>query len=185
MNTNLNALLLFGAVVGLYAPQTAVAQKTAGGVVGEARLHPGTWNNQRSSRSGMRSRPMYRSSESVIVRSEPAPSRVAETPNERRSYSYEPSQRTEQRSYSYEPSQRTRSGGCGCGGSVSTEPVPATAQRSTESGRSFSYEPSIGSDAAQPRARSYSTPRMESSRSSRRPAYLLPKTDPNKYRPSR
>jgi hypothetical protein len=133
----------------------------------------------------MRSRPMYRSSESEIVRSEPAPSRVAQTPNERRSYSYEPSQPTEQRSHSDEPSQRSHSGSCGCGGSVSTESVPATARRSTEAGRSFSYEPSMGSDTSQPRARSYSAPRMESSRSSRRPAYSLPKTDPNKYRPSR
>ena len=32
-------------------PTIALAQKSAGGVVGEARLHPGTWGNQRSSRS--------------------------------------------------------------------------------------------------------------------------------------
>ena len=32
-------------------PTSALAQKSGGGVVGEARLHPGTWGNQRASRS--------------------------------------------------------------------------------------------------------------------------------------
>ena len=32
-------------------PTITLAQKSGGGVVGEARLHPGTWGNQRASRS--------------------------------------------------------------------------------------------------------------------------------------
>ena len=120
-------------------------------------------SNQRASQSRMRPRPMYRSSEPAIVRTERAPDAVAQAP-------------TDERSYSYEPSHQAMSGGCGCQGSVATEHAPATAQRSTDTGRSFSYEPSTSD--------SYSAPRMQrrSSRNSDRPTYLLPKGDPNRYR---
>ncbi len=43
-------------VVGVALPAIAFAQKSAGGVTGEARLHPGTWGNQRTSRSIRHSR---------------------------------------------------------------------------------------------------------------------------------
>jgi len=179
MKTSLKAMLIVVAIAGLYAPATAVAQKSAGGVVGEARLHPGTWNNQRSSRSGMRSRPMYRSNAPAIVRSETVPRDVAQAPTERRSFSYEP---TESAGSAEQP---RKNGGCGCGNSVRAEREPMTALPSTRSERSFSYEPSADSNNAEPAVRSYSAPRMRSSqpsRSSERPRYLLPKTDPRKYR---
>jgi hypothetical protein len=99
MKTYLKAMLMTAAVAGLYVPTTAFAQKSAGGVTGEARLHPGTWGNQRASRSYgrsyARSRPMYRSTAPVIVRTERTPDAVAQAPAERRSFSYEPSQRAD------------------------------------------------------------------------------------------
>lgn len=104
-------------------------------------------SNQRASRSVTRSRPMYRGTAPVIVRTETAPSSVAQAPTERRSYSYEPSQRS------------TVNGGCN--GAVIYERAPAAAQRSTETRRSYSYEPSINESSAAPR--SYSAPRMRSS----------------------
>lgn len=120
-------------------------------------------SNQRGSHSARRSRPMYRGTAPVIVRTEPAPNAVAQAPSE-------------QRSYSYEPSQPAMSGGCGCGNSVTMEPAPSTSQRSTETRRSYSYEPSTSD--------SYSAPRVQrrSSGDSRTPKYLLPKTDANRYR---
>ena len=154
MNPYLKAMLMVAAIAGLYVPATARADFR------DYNYKAWAQQGRTSSRSGMRSRPMYRSTAPVIVRTEPAPNAVAQAP-------------TEQRSYSYEPSQQTESGARGCGGSVGTEQAPATAQRSTETRRSFSYEPSMSD--------SYSAPRMQS-RSSRTPAYLLPKTDPNKYR---
>jgi hypothetical protein len=162
MKMYLKMLLVGMAVVGLNVPATALAQKSAGGVVGEARLHPGTWGSQSSSRSFARSRPMYRSTAPVIVRTEQAPSAVAQAPAEQRRFSYEPSRQAE----AVTPCPPA---------TTSTRPAPATAQRS---GRAFSYEPSMSSDTGQPAVRSYSAPRM---RSSRTPLYLLPKTDPRKY----
>ena len=52
-------------------------------------------SNQRASRSFTRSRPMYRSTAPVIVRTERAPSAVAQAPTEERRFSYEPSQQVE------------------------------------------------------------------------------------------
>jgi len=173
MNAYLKILFFGAAIVGLYFPTTALAQKSAGGVAGEARMHPGTWGEQRSSRSFTRSRPMYRSTAPVIVRTEQAPRAVAQAPTERRSFSYEPAET---------PEQAGTSSGCGCGNSVRTERVPETAQRSTQTERRFSYEPSTDT-GTEPSVRS--APRMRSSqpsRSSDRPRYLLPKTDPRKYR---
>lgn len=160
MNSHLKMLLIGTAALGLYAPAITFAQQSIGGAVGEARLHPGTWNNQRSSRSYARSRPMYRSTAPVIVRSESAPNSVAQVP-------------TERRSFSYEPSQQAVSGPCG---GDTTASAPATVQRSEETRRSYSYEPSMSD--------TYSAPRMQlrSSQPSRTPRYALPKTDPNKYR---
>lgn len=156
MNAYLKTLLVAAAVAGLYVPATANADFRDYNYKAWAQV-----GKQRSSPSFARSRPMYRSSAPVIVRSEPAPSAVAQAP-------------TEQRSFSYEPSQSVVSGGCH--DAATTEQAPATAQRSPGVRRSFSYEPSMSG--------SYSAPRMQSrtSRSSRMPAYLLPKTDPNKYR---
>jgi hypothetical protein len=157
MNRYFMALSLVAAIAGLYVPATARADFRD--------YNTKAWAQQgrSSSRSGMRSRPMVRSTAPVIVRTESAPNAVAQAP-------------TEQRSFSYEPSQPTVSVGSGCGGTAATDQAPATAERSTETRRSFSYEPSMsGSD---------STPRMQSGRSSRSlrtPAYLLPKTDPRKY----
>ncbi len=170
MKTYFKALLMLAAIAGLFVPTVAVAQKSAGGVVGEARLHPGTWGNQRTSRSGMRSRPMYRSPAPVIVRTEPAPRAVAQAPTEQRSFSYEPSQQAE----TAKP----------CPDSVTIESGPDTAQRPTRTYRSFSYEPAIEA-GGEPAVRTYSAPRMRSSRPMRSRAterYLLPKTDPRKYR---
>lgn len=121
-------------------------------------------SNQRASQSRMRSQSMYRSTAPVIVRSESAPSAVAQAP-------------TEERRFSYEPSQRVQAGRP-CPEVVVTEPAPATAERPTQTYRRFSYEPGI-ERSAEPSVRTYSRPMR---RSSPTPAYLLPKTDPRKYR---
>jgi len=70
MNAYVKMLLMGAAIAGLYAPSAAFAQKSAGGVTGEARLHPGTGNSQGSSRSAMawwRVKPSFRSMTSVGV----------------------------------------------------------------------------------------------------------------------
>jgi hypothetical protein len=105
-------------------------------------------------------RTTYRNEEPVTIRSERAPDVVAQAPTERRSYSYEPSQTAE----SQNNGASSQSG--------STAVVTENARRSDGSYRSYSYEPST---------ESYSAPRMGSSQS-HKPAYLLQKTDPNKYR---
>lgn len=158
MNTYLKSVLIVAAVAGLYVPTSAFAGKSIGGVTGEARLRPGTWNNQQSARSVVRSRPMYRSTAPAIVRTAPVPSAVAQASAETRRFSYDPALPAEV--------------GTPCPDTV-TRQVPATAQPSARSYRSYSYEPSMNN--------SYSAPRTRS-RSSQTPSYLLPKTDPNKYR---
>lgn len=155
MNTFFKRVFFVVALATLVTPTIALAQKSAGGVVGDARLHPGTWNSQRTTQSRMRSEPQYRST----APSERAPDVVAQAPTERRSYSYEPSQSTDART-----TTRTQSGKCGCGNSVVAEKAQATTERSTERQRSYSYEPSISEPSATPR--SYAAPRMQSSNSS-------------------
>lgn len=163
MNPNFNRLLFAAvAVAALLTIQVfASSVSAAGSSLGfpPGRPYYGS-SNQRGSQSARRSRPMYRSTAPVIVRTDSAPNAVAQAPSE-------------ERTYSYEPSQQAVSGPCGCGSKM--EPAPATAQ-STETRRSYSYEPSTSD--------SYSAPRMQrrSSGDSRTPKYLLPKTDPNKYR---
>lgn len=152
MNAYVKMILVGTAIAGLYAPEAAFAQKSAGGVIGEARLHPGTWNSQGSSRSVVRSQPMYRNAAPETVRSQSAPTAVAQKPTEQRSFSYEP-----------KGESKSSANGCGCG-SVRTETAPTATARSTESGRSYSYEPSTESGGSrvrtvQPSRRSYSTPR--------------------------
>jgi hypothetical protein len=146
MNRNLkNTLLTAAAATALLLPAMAMAQKSIGGATGEARLHPGTWN-QRLTRS--RSGSAYRNSAPVIVRNERAPAAVAEVPTERRNFSYEPSQDGDAEVH-----------------------TPDTTRRAERTVRSYSYEPA---------APSYSAPRGISQ--SKRPSYLLQKTDPGKYR---
>jgi hypothetical protein len=175
MKTYFKALLMIAAVAAPFIPSAAVAQKSAGGVVGEARMHPGTWGEQRRSRSFTRSRPMYRSTAPVIVRTERAPSAVAQAPTEERRFSYDPSQQAPARVQAGTP--------CPQGvvierrEAVVTEPAPATAERPTRTYRSFSYEPGIDS-SERPAGRTYSRPMR---RESQRPAYLLPKSDPRRY----
>jgi hypothetical protein len=155
MNPYFKKALLAGAVLTLVVPTSAMAQKSAGGVVGGARLHPGTWgSSQRMSRSSDRYQPTYRSNAPVIVRSERAPEIVAQAP-------------TRERSFSYEPSQVVQSGDWGCGEIVQTERARATAERAVERGRSFSYEPSMSdsSSGSYVAPRSYSSPRIRSYRS--------------------
>ena len=94
MNAYVKMILVGTAIAGLYAPAAAFAQKSAGGVIGDARLHPGTWSSQGSSRSVMRSQPTYRSAAPETVRSESAPTAVAQKPTEQRSFSYEPKEET-------------------------------------------------------------------------------------------
>jgi hypothetical protein len=125
MTTYLKTMLALTVVVGLALPATASA-KSIGGVTGGARLHPGTWNSQRTSRSVAR---VYRSTAPVIVRTEPAPAAVAQAP-------------TEQQRFSYEPADEGDTGG-GCHGKAATQPAPATAQQSVETHRRFSYEPFV------------------------------------------
>lgn len=156
MNPYLKKTLLAAAAFALVVPAAAMAQKSIGGATGEARLHPGTWN-QGMARA--RSRSMYRTTPRAIVRSERAPVAVAEAPTERRNFSYEPSQQSDEHVASP------------CDSSNSTAVAPESSSRSNGTVRSYSYEPS---------EQTYSAPRMRSQ--SRKPAYQLQKTDPNKYR---
>lgn len=163
MNASIKTLLMVAAVVALYSPVAVYAQKSAGGVVGDARLHPGTWSNQGSSRSMSRSQPMSRSAAPEVAPSESASTAVAQKPTEQRSFSYEPNEETK-------PSQevtKANSGGCGCGSSMRAQSTPTTESKPVESGRSYSYEPSTTSTdstvrTVQPTQRSYSSSRGRS-----------------------
>lgn len=163
MNAHVKMILIGAAVAGLYAPTTAFAQKSGGGVIGDARLHPGTWSSQGTSRSVTRSQPMYRSAAPETANSDAAPTAVAEKSTEQRSFSYEPKEEVK----SSKEVAKANSCGCGNGSAVRTEPTPTTAPKSTESGRSYSYEPSTTSSdstvrTVQPTQRSYSSPRSRS-----------------------
>jgi hypothetical protein len=156
MNSFIKTLLFVAIAAALFVPTTAMGQKSAGGVVGEARLHPGTWNRQHTSRSRARSQLMYRSTSPVIVRSETVPEAVAQVPTERRSFSYDPSQGSR--------SESKQSESCCCESGVRTEKAPGTAEPLTSTRRSFSYEPSMNQPSAT--GRSYYAPRTQSSNSS-------------------
>jgi hypothetical protein len=158
MNTYLKTLLMTGVAVGLFAAETARADFRDYNYKAWAQA-----GRQRTSQPARRYRPMYRSTAPVIVRTESAPGAVAQAPTEERRFSYEPSQ---------------VQAGTPCPEGVVTEPAPATAERPTRTYRSFSYEPGIEPSAG-PAVRTYSRPMR---RDSQKPAYLLPKTDPRKYR---
>jgi hypothetical protein len=88
MNAQFKKMMMVAAFAALFVPTTAFAQKSGGGVVGGARLSPGSWGNQRSSGSVSRSYQSYRRTTPAIVRIERAPTAVAQVPTERRSFSY-------------------------------------------------------------------------------------------------
>lgn len=160
MSTFFQRVFFVTALATLIAPSMSLAQKSGGGVIGDARLRPGTWNSQRTTQSRMRSEPQYR----TVTPSQRPPEVVAQAPTERRSYSYEPS-----KSKDAEATTSTQSGSCGCGNSRATEKAQATTERSTERERSYSYEPSMNeSSVNEPSAtpRSYAPPRVQSSNSS-------------------
>jgi hypothetical protein len=157
MNPYFKSLLFVTIAAALFVPTTAIGQKSGGGVVGDARLRPGTWNSQSTSRSQARSQSMYRSTSPVIVRSERAPEAVAQVPTERRSFSYDPAQEARPES--------KQSENCCCGSGVKTEQAPATTESSTSGRRSFSYEPSMNQPSAV--GQRYSVPRSQSSNSSK------------------
>jgi hypothetical protein len=102
--------------------------------------------------SRMETRSMYRSSAPIIVQRDIAPTRVAQTPSERQSFSYEPSQRVTD-------SNKAESG--------TANPPSGMAQRETRTYRSFSYEPSY-------------QPSMRGRSGSQTPVYALPRTDGRK-----
>ncbi len=103
------------------------------------------------SRWGQQSRPRARSlsasrlygadrpRSAVIVRSEPAPSSVAQAPTERRSFSHEPAETA--------PTAKMTHGACGCHGqqkvAQSNDSGSAVATAPQAERRSFSYEPSV------------------------------------------
>src|SRR5689334_21284888 len=147
MNTQLKNLMLGTVLVGLVLPTMALAQRSGGGVAGGARLRPGTWNSQSSSRSVMRSQPVYRSS---TGQSESVPTEVAQKGTDQRSFSYEPKEEA-----------KTGTGGCGCDGHAQAQPSTNEKEQKADSGRSFSYEPSttLNQPAAPP---SQSTQRVQS-----------------------
>lgn len=167
MNTFFKTLLTTVVAATVTLPSFAMAQKSSGGVTGEARLHPGTWNSGGTSQYRMRSQPTYRSSAPVVTRSERSAPSVAQAPSERRSFSYDPAEKGSNTVRETNP--------CGCvtksekattKATVKPEksPVPqngaATPERSTQSRRSFSYEPSTND--APVMERSYSAPRQYS-----------------------
>ena len=158
MNTFLKTWLLLAVAGGFFASEAAMAKPSYLDGSAKARGDYG----KTSSSTSRQSRPcgVYRSAPAT-VRPESSSDAAAQAPTQERSFSYEPSQ------------QQQSSSGCGC--NTTTEQAPATTRRSTQTYRSYSYEPSMGSS---PR-------RMQSSRaqrSSRTPSYLLQKTDPGKYR---
>jgi len=148
MNAQVKNLIITGAMAALLIPTTAFAQRSGGGVVGDARLHPGNWGG-----STMRSSSTYRSTASA-VRSESASAAVAQVPTERRSYSYEPAAK-DAAAKNAAPKKATSP--CVHEGSVKSE-KSAGEKKSTDSRRSFSYEPATN-EAPAPTA-SYSAPRM-------------------------
>jgi hypothetical protein len=114
----------------------------------------------------MRSGSSYRSSPSVVTRTEQSAPSVAQTPTERRSFSYDPAENTSSSARSSNPCNRS---------SVRTEKVapkatqkrenssvpsnvPSGAERKTESRRSFSYDPNQSASPAV--EQSYSAPRQ-------------------------
>lgn len=160
MNTFFKSLLLLAAVLGLSVTTSAKADFRD--------YNYKAWNQgYRASRSVARSRRVYRAPAPVIVRTERAPTAVAQSPTTERRFSYEPLQQVES--------------GKPCPDSVTTQHAPATTQRPAESGRRFSYEPAI-EPSREPAVRTFSRPMT---RESQKPAYLLPKTDPRKYRTGR
>jgi hypothetical protein len=166
MSASMKTFLMVVALFGLYFPAAVYAQKSGGGIIGDSRLHPGTWSSQGTSRSVTRSQSTYRSAAPEIVSSEAAPTAVAQKPTEQRSFSYEPKEEAK----ASKEVTKANSGGCGCS-TVRAQSTPTTAPKSTESGRSYSYEPSTASsDSAvrtvQPTQRSYSSPRSRSGSSS-------------------
>ena len=158
MNTYTKSMPTLAAIAGLaVSASAAFAQRSGGGVTGDARLHPGTWGSQRSSRSYSNSRAMNQNT-APVVRSDSTPTAVAQAPTERRSFSYEPSQRNESTNSSTGASKN--SGSCCCG----SKEAPFKAQPSKEERRSFSYEPSTSENVAiSPVA---PAPRMQSSKPS-------------------
>ena len=76
MNAYFKNLMMTGAMAALLVPTTVFAQRSGGGVTGDARLHPGTWGGGQT----MRSNSTYRSSAQVVVRTERAPTEVAQAP---------------------------------------------------------------------------------------------------------
>lgn len=155
MNKFFKRSLVVVVLATLITPTVATAQKSAGGVVGDARLHPGTWSTQRTSPSRTRFQPQYQTAAPAAH----SPKVVAQTPTERRSYSYEPSQSTEARTTTHSKSES-----CGCGNGVVIEKAQSATKPSTERQRSYSYEPSISEPSTAPQ--SYTAPRMQSSNSS-------------------
>ena len=168
MNAFFKTVLTTVVAATVVLPSLAMAQKSSGGVTGGARLRPGTWDSGGTSQYRMRSQPTYRNSAPVVTRSEQSAPAVAQAPSERRSFSYDPAEKGSNTVRETSP--------CGCvtkSEKVTTKAEakpekssvpqngPATAERSTQSRRSFSYEPSTND--APVMERSYSAPRQYSS----------------------
>ena len=162
-------LLMLAALLGLFVSDIATADFRDYNYKAWAH-RPGSARSVARPRSYRRATPVIVRSEPIIVRSESVPTTVAQAPTEQRSFSYDPAQ----------PADSSVSQDCV--GVTEAVQMPATAQPSTQRDRSYSYEPSMSTSTTQPSARSYSAPRMQSSRSSGTPRFLLQKTDPRKYR---
>jgi hypothetical protein len=124
MKTYLHSLLLMTAAIGLSASSLAMAD--------DYRDHNYKgWNSlYLSSKSHSTSR-SYRTNAPVIVRSETAPTEVAQAPTKDRTYSYEPSQPSDS------SSGCAKNGDSGQSSKVAEQ--PATTQRS------YSYQPATSS----------------------------------------
>jgi len=205
MNHAYKSLLCLALAPGFFLPSLAIAQKSSGGVVGEARLHPSTaWSS--SSNSMYRSQGRWISGDSsnngynnsgYVIRSEAAPAEVAQMPSDERRFSYDPAQ----------SDSNTSAAPCGCPcGSASNQtrtqvqpppapPAPDFRDRTStptgaDGGRSFSYDPQTsnqraiieGENSGAVNSNVYRAPGSQPSRTSQRNRYSLPKTDPDKYR---
>jgi len=139
--------VLMTAVVAIYGAASAFAAESYLDAGAKAR---GDFGNS----SRMESRSMYQSPAPTIVQRDAAPSRIAQAPSERQSFSYEPSQRATD-------SQKVES--------KKLNPPSGQAQRETRTYRSFSYEPNYQSSGS-----------LRNRSGSQTPVYALPRTDGRK-----
>ncbi len=170
MKTSWNRVHLAATVALMLIPSMALAQKSAGGVTGEARLHPGTWRHLSSNSINYTTDQNYYygnyNNAAPVMSTESAPAELAQAPDDQRRFSYEPSQQSySQQGYSQQAGSYVDN--CGCSTAVSNAanltppqpPIPprsssanqSNGQRSAQANRNSSSQPTptaAGNDSA-------------------------------------